>query len=64
LAAGSIGRFRVVDEQNLALASDLLHPVGKARESFETFLNRGGIDAERCTRCDRASRVLSIVHAA
>src|SRR4029079_4432183 len=54
-------RLRVIDEQHVSLAADLLHAVCKARKTGETFLNRGQIDAERNAGRNRAGGVLRVV---
>src|SRR3974377_2092776 len=63
---GAIGisSFRVVDEQNVSLAANLLHAVGETGERDQPRLDGRQIEPERDASGHRAGSVLCVVRAA
>src|SRR6185312_8905399 len=56
-----ICRFRIIDEQYVALAANLLHPMSQAGKSSQAFSNSIRIAAERDASGKRAGGILGIV---
>ena len=59
-----VGRFRIVDEENLPFPANLLKPMRQSGETPQAFRNAFEIKPKRPKRRDRGGGILAIVLAA
>src|SRR5579872_2679740 len=64
LGCVGIGRFGIVDEENVALAADLLHAMSEPRERAQSFLQDILVHAERESGGRSSCGILPVMRAA